>query len=80
VNTPLSLGRLLDRLAPPESLLLLLLSVVVGAGTGLCSVLLAKLILLVQNFSFGTLAGPLPFSVKVSTWWPPWSAACWSAR
>lgn len=61
MNTPLSLGRLLDRLAPPESLLLLLLSVVVGAGTGLCSVLLAKLILLVQNFSFGTLAGPLAF-------------------
>lgn len=61
MNSTLSLGRLLDRLAPPESLLLLLLSVVVGAGTGLCSVLLAKLILLVQNFSFGTLAGPLGF-------------------
>lgn len=55
------LGRILDRAAPPESLLLLLLAIVVGASTGFCSVLLAKLIQLIQNFSFGTLSGPLGF-------------------
>lgn len=55
------LGRYLDRLSPPEGLLLLILSVVVGASTGLASVIFAKLILIIQNFSFGSVSGMFSF-------------------
>jgi CIC family chloride channel protein len=42
----------LDRMSPPEGILLLLLSVLIGAVTGLAAVLFIKLIGLVQSFSF----------------------------
>ncbi len=54
----------LDRFSPPEGLLLLILSVIVGAGTGLGSVLFIKLIFAIQDFSYGSLSGLLPFLGK----------------
>ena len=54
----------LDRFSPPEGLLLLLLSVFVGASTGLASVFFVKLIFAIQDFSYGTLSGLLPFLGK----------------
>ena len=54
----------LDRFSPPEGLLLLILSVVVGASTGLASVFFVKLIFAIQDFSYGTVSGLLPFLGK----------------
>jgi len=54
----------LDRFSPPEGLLLLILSVVVGATTGLASVFFVKLIFAIQDFSFGTLSAVAPFLGK----------------
>lgn len=50
----------LDRLAPPVGLLLLILSVLIGAGTGLAAVLFVKLIYAIQDFSYSTLPSLLP--------------------
>lgn len=54
----------LDRFSPPEGLLLLILSVVVGATTGLASVFFVKLIFAIQDFSYGTVSESLPFIGK----------------
>jgi CIC family chloride channel protein len=50
----------IDRFAPPEALHLLILSVVVGASTGLASVLFLKLIFAIQDFSYDGLHSILP--------------------
>jgi len=55
-----SISSYLDRFAPPEGLLLLILSVIIGAVTGLASVFFVKLIFAIQNFSYGTLSGLFP--------------------
>lgn len=54
----------LDRFSPPEGLLLLILSVIVGATTGLASVFFVKLIFAIQDFSFGSVSESLPFLGK----------------
>ncbi len=54
----------LDRFAPPEGLLLLILSVVVGASTGLASVFFVKLIFAIQDFSYGSVSAMVPFLGK----------------
>jgi len=62
VGSPLS--RFLDRFAPPEGLLLLLLAVSVGAVTGLASVFFVKLIFFIQDSSYGSFAEAVPFLGK----------------
>ncbi|TKB25498.1 CBS domain-containing protein [Desulfopila sp. IMCC35006] len=59
-----TLSSYLDRFAPPEGFLLLMLSVFVGACTGLASVFFVKLIFAIQDFSYGTISGLLPFLGK----------------
>lgn len=54
----------LDRFSPPEGLLLLILSVIVGASTGLASVFFVKLIFAIQDFSYGSVAEMFPFVGK----------------
>lgn len=54
----------LDRFSPPEGLLLLILSVIVGASTGLASVFFVKLIFAIQDFSYGSVSGAFPFLGK----------------
>jgi CIC family chloride channel protein len=54
----------LDHFSPPEGLLLLILSVIVGATTGLASVFFVKLIFAIQDFSFGSVAGMFPWLGK----------------
>jgi len=54
----------LDRLAPPEGLLLLILSVLVGSCTGLAAVLFIKLIYYIQTLSYSSLADAVPFLGK----------------
>lgn len=54
------LSSYLDRLAPPEGLLLLILSIIVGAFTGLAAVLFIKLIYSIQHFSFTSLTEIIP--------------------
>jgi CIC family chloride channel protein len=54
----------LDRFAPPEGLLLLILSVIVGAVTGLASVLFVKLIFAIQDLSYTTFFSSIPFVGK----------------
>ncbi len=54
----------LDRFSPPEGLLLLILSVVVGATTGLASVFFVKLIFAIQDISFGSFSEMFPFLGK----------------
>ena len=46
-------GALLDRISPPEGLLLLILSTLIGASTGLAAVFFIHLIALIQNRSYG---------------------------
>ncbi len=50
----------IDRFAPPEGLHLLILSVVVGASTGLASVFFVKLIFAIQDFSYTSVSSILP--------------------
>ncbi len=59
-----SISTYLDRFSPPEGLFLLILSVGVGAFTGLASVLFVKLIFAIQNFSYGNMSDILPFLGK----------------
>ncbi|MFT5701569.1 MAG: CIC family chloride channel protein [Desulforhopalus sp.] len=54
----------LDRFSPPEGLLLLILSVIVGATTGVASVFFVKLIFAIQDLSYGTLSEVVPFLGK----------------
>ncbi|BDD88525.1 chloride channel protein [Desulfofustis limnaeus] len=53
-------SRLIDRFSPPVGLLLLILSAVVGAGTGLAAVVFIKLIAVVHTFCFTTLPELFP--------------------
>lgn len=53
-------GTLLDRLAPPEGLLLLILSILVGGCTGLAAVFFIKLIYAIQGFSYISLGEFFP--------------------
>lgn len=55
-----ALSSYLDRLAPPVGLLLLILSIIIGAGTGLAAVFFIKLIAAIQHFSYATLPELLP--------------------
>jgi CIC family chloride channel protein len=55
-----ALSKYLDRLAPPVGLLLLILSIAIGAGTGLAAVVFIKLIYAIQQFSYQTLPGLFP--------------------
>jgi len=55
------LAKLLDRLAPREGLVLLVLSVIVGAATGLAAVLFIRLIVLIHHLSYSSLAGLVPW-------------------
>ncbi len=55
----------LDRFAPPEGLLLLILAVIVGASTGLASVFFVKLIFAIQEFSYNSIHSILP---SVGNW------------
>lgn len=54
----------LDRFSPPEGLLLLILSVIVGATTGVASVFFVKLIFAIQDLSYGGLSEAVPFLGK----------------
>lgn len=54
----------LDRFSPPEGLLLLLLSMFVGATTGLASIVFVKLIFGIQDISYGGLSSSIPFLGK----------------
>ena len=47
-------GALLDRTTPPEGLLLLVLSVIIGGSTGLAAVAFIHLIAIIQNRSYST--------------------------
>lgn len=51
---------LLDRFSPPAGLFLLILSVAIGASTGLAAVLFVKLIYGIQNFSYITTKNSIP--------------------
>ncbi len=55
-----ALSRYLDRLAPPVGLMLLILSILIGAGTGLAAVLFIKLIYLIQHLGYETLPARFP--------------------
>jgi len=48
-------GVLLDKLRPPEGLLLLVLAVIIGAATGFAAVFFIRLIALIQNRSYTTI-------------------------
>jgi len=50
----------LDRLAPPVGLMLLILSILIGAGTGLAAVVFIKLIAAIQHFGYATLPDRFP--------------------
>lgn len=56
-----ALSKYLDRLAPPVGLLLLILSIAIGAGTGLAAVIFIKLIYAIQQFSYQSLPEALPW-------------------
>ncbi len=59
-----SISSYLDRFSPPEGLVLLILSVIVGATTGLASVFFVKLIFTIQDFSYTTVFSTIPFVGK----------------
>ncbi len=58
------LSSFLDRKAPPLGILLLILSVAIGATTGLAAVFFIKLIGAIQHFSYATLPALFPFLGK----------------
>lgn len=60
VKKQTALSRSLDKLSPPVGLLLLILSVVIGASTGLAAVLFIKLIEMIQNIGYHSLPELLP--------------------
>ena len=55
-----ALSKYLDRRAPPSGLMLLILSVLIGAGTGLAAVLFIKLIFAIQHLGYHTLPELFP--------------------
>lgn len=54
------LAKLLDRFVPREGVVLLFLSIAVGASTGLAAVFFIRLIALIHHFSFGDVATFIP--------------------
>jgi CIC family chloride channel protein len=54
------LTKLLDKLAPREGLMLMVMSVAVGAGTGLAAVFFIRLIAFIHNLTFAGLASVVP--------------------
>ena len=48
-------GALLDRASPPEGLLLLILAVIIGGGTGFAAVFFIRLIAVIQHRSYSTI-------------------------
>jgi len=54
----------LDRFSPPEGLLLLILSVIVGATTGVASVFFVKLIFAIQDIAYGSFSAAVPILGK----------------
>ena len=50
----------IDKISPPAGLLFFVLSIIVGAGTGLAAVIFIKLITVIQHFSYHTLPDLLP--------------------
>ncbi len=58
-------GVLLDKVSPPEGLFLLILSVVIGGGTGLAAVFFIRLIAIIQNRSYSTVQVLFP---HLGTW------------
>jgi CIC family chloride channel protein len=54
------LSKLLDRLAPREGLVLLVLAIMVGAATGFAAVLFIRLIAYIHHFSYSSIAGLIP--------------------
>jgi CIC family chloride channel protein len=59
------ISEILDRLSPPVGLLLLLMSVAIGAGTGFAAVVFIKLIAAIQNLGYTVLPELLPV---LGTW------------
>lgn len=55
------LSKLLDRLAPREGLVLLVLAVIVGAATGLAAVFFIRLIAYIHYFAYFSFAGLVPW-------------------
>lgn len=55
-----ALSTILDHLSPSRGFILLILSVCIGAGTGLAAVLFIKLIYTIQHFSYKTLPELIP--------------------
>ena len=53
-------GLLLDKISPPEGLLLLVLAMVIGAATGLAAVFFIRLIALIQDWSYSTIQVTFP--------------------
>jgi len=54
-NKPSPLGVLLDRISPPEGVLLFILAMLIGASTGAAAVFFIHLIALIQNRSYSTI-------------------------
>ncbi|MEE4240106.1 MAG: chloride channel protein [Desulfopila sp.] len=59
---PRFFGNILDKTAPPEGITLIILSIAIGAATGLAAVLFIKLIYGIQYFCYSTLPALLPAS------------------
>ena len=55
-----ALSRYIDKFSPPVGLLLFILSIVIGAGTGLAAVLFIKLIAAIQYIGYSRLPELLP--------------------
>ncbi len=53
-------GLLLDKISPPEGLLLLILAMLIGAATGLAAVFFIRLIALIQDWSYSTIQVTFP--------------------
>ncbi|HFQ89130.1 MAG TPA: CBS domain-containing protein [Desulfobulbus sp.] len=53
-------GLLLDKISPPEGLLLLILAMLIGAATGLAAVFFIRLIALIQGWSYSTIQFTFP--------------------
>jgi chloride channel protein, CIC family len=54
------LGNILDKIAPPQGITLIILSIAIGAATGLAAVLFIKLIYGIQYFCYAALPALLP--------------------
>lgn len=55
-----TLSRILDRLAPSEGAVMLVLSIVVGAATGFAAVCFIRLIAVIHNFAYSDIASLIP--------------------